>query len=795
MTARSPLRRPTAIALCALALTGGATAVAAADDAPTPGGPDPVALGPADALDVAVAPDGAKVLRTADGRTVRLRGANVNALVDYGGVHDTVPVTPADGAQARALGLSVVRLAVSWSRIAPRPGAYDTAYLDEIRTAARAFTDQGVRVLLDLHQDRYAAGLGPSGDESDGAPAWAAATGGASTAAGSGGHPYYGTAASRTAAQAFFTNATVEGKGLQEHYADALVRLAAVGEGLGPGLAGVELYNEPVDPVGTDPAATDTFSPTRLWPLYRRLIDRLRGPDGTGAGAGAYDGPIWFEPQATRTQTDSDAVAASFSDDPDLVYAPHVYTDVFNGQIGEGTYAKLERSFDDAAREARRYGAALAPSELPGASTGPWELHRAEVLRHLDRLDVGGMVWVWKQAPGADYGWGVLRADGGLRPESGIARDYGRARLRSSSTASATSAWTDGTLTVRTTGAGTVELWDGARFGTTAPVAGAAPVVTVDGQAPPAGTLTGRRAAAPLSSASEWAGGRELRLTLPAGDHTVVLRPAAAGESATPAPAPGTGTTTTPGTTAPEAPTTTTATTATAATTTTTVTTATATTATATTAATPTTTAPAPPATTTTAPPTTTPATPAPAADPVGAVVGGLVGNLAGAVLDPLRSLVGPLLPPARPGTAVAVAPARSTRTALPPAVSAVRASPTRFRPAAGGRGGTRVRVVVPSAIRLRITLERRDRGRRAGGRCVAATRRAGGPSTPCVRWTVVATETRRAAAGGTVVRVTGRARGRALPAGSYRAVVTPTAGATAGRARSVALTVLRTAR
>ncbi|CAB4947262.1 unannotated protein [freshwater metagenome] len=780
MTARPSLRRPTAIALSALALAGGAAAVAAADDVPTPDGSDPVTLGPADALDVAVAPDGSKVLRTADGRTVRLRGANVNALVDYGGVHDTVPVTPADGAQARALGLSVVRLAVSWSRIAPRPGAYDTAYLDEIRTAARAFTDQGVRVLLDLHQDRYAAGLGPSGDESDGAPAWAAATGGASTAAGSGGHPYYGTAASRTAAQAFFTNATLEGKGLQEHYADALVRLAAVGEDLGPGLAGVELYNEPVDPVGTDPAATDTFSPTRLWPLYRRLIDRLRGPDGTGAGAGAYDGPIWFEPQATRTQTDSDAVAASFSDDPDLVYAPHVYTDVFNGQIGQGTYAKLERSFDDAAREARRYGAALAPSELPGASTGPWELHRAEVLRHLDRLDVGGMVWVWKQAPGADYGWGVLRADGGLRPESGIARDYGRARLRSSSTASATSAWADGTLTVRTTGAGTVELWDGARFGTTAPVAGAAPVVTVDGRVPPAGTLTGRRAAAPLSSATEWAGGRELRLTVPAGDHTVVLRPAAAGESATPAPAPGTGTTTT----APEPSTTTTPTTTTPTTTT------------------PTTTAPAPPTTTTTTTPepptTTTPATPAPAADPVGAVVGGLgglVGNLAGAVLDPLRPLVGAVLPPARPGSAVAAAPARSTRTALPPAVSAVRASPTRFRPAAGGRGGTRVRVVAPSATRLRVALQRRDRGVRSGGRCVAATRRPGTASTSCVRWTVVTTQTRRVATGRTVVPVSGRAKGRALPAGSYRAVVTPTAGSAVGRARSVALTVLPTAR
>ncbi len=37
-------------------------------------------------------------------------------------------------------------------------------------------------------------------------------------------------------------------------------RLAAVGEELGPALAGVELFNEPIDPVATDPRAADTFS-------------------------------------------------------------------------------------------------------------------------------------------------------------------------------------------------------------------------------------------------------------------------------------------------------------------------------------------------------------------------------------------------------------------------------------------------------------------------------------------------------------------------------------------------------
>lgn len=168
-----------------------------------------------------------------------------------------------------------------------------------------------------------------------------------------------------------------------------------------------------------------------------------------------------------------------------------------------------------------------------------WEAHRGEVLRHLDRLGVGGMVWVWKQAAGADdYGWGVLLEDGSVREHSAIVGDYGRPRLRASSAPVATATWDAGVLTVRTRGAGVLDLRDGAAFGIAAPAVGGAPVVTVDGAAPVANTLTGRVAAAPLASGDAWVGGRELRLTVPAGDHTVVLRPATAGEGPTPAPAP-----------------------------------------------------------------------------------------------------------------------------------------------------------------------------------------------------------------------------------------------------------------
>jgi hypothetical protein len=736
------------------------------------------ALGPDDALHVGAAADG-RTLRTADGRRVVLRGANVNALVDYGGQRATVPVTDADARQTAALGFTVVRLAVSWSRIEPAPGSFDAAYLEQVRTTARRFVDAGVYVLLDMHQDRYAAGLGPSGDESDGAPLWAARTDGSSAAKDSGGHPYYGTMASRVAANNFFTNATVAGKGLQEHYADAVARVAAVGDDLGPGLAGVELYNEPVDPIATDPFAADTFTRTRLHPLYTRLISRLRGPDGTGPGGGAYDGPIWFEGQATRTWTDDDRAAERFSTDPNLVYGPHVYTDVYDGEIGEGTRARLATSFDNAAREAGVYGAALAPTELPGASGGPWEEHRAETLRNLDRLGIGGMVWVWKQHASANYGWGVLNADGTPRTDSGIARDYGRARLVASSAPVRSSAWSAGTLTVSTTGAGVVELWDGAAFGTVAPTAGVANRLTLDGASAPASAVSGWSATAPLGAAGTWAGGRRLRVTVPAGEHTLVLRPAATSDPATVDPpaaqdpvgtAPADEHSAQPVAEAPspDAP-----------------------------AAAP---AVAPPGTEATPVQVADPGTTAPAAtsstaatpQPAGTSHPTGTSHPAG-TSDPVAT--------AKPAKTPAPATKRASTAA--PRVVETRVAPARFRPVAsrGGaargtasRGGTRVTVVLERAARLRVAIERRSAGRVRGDGCVPAERAARG-AAGCTHFEPVTTRTVRVAGGRTVVPITGRVGSRVLPPGAYRVVLTPLGpDGRAGAACTTALAVLPTA-
>jgi hypothetical protein len=459
---------------------------------------------------VRIEADGRRSLRTLSGRRVLLRGANVNGLVDYGGAHLAVPVTAADGDQARALGLDVVRLGVSWSRIQPAPGVTDAAYLAQVEAAARVFAARGIYVLLDMHQDRYAANLGqPADTEADGAPRWAVDTGSAScdsrlgAALGFGG--YYTTACAATAAGALFENRTVAGRPLQDHYGDAVLAVARAGRRIGPAFAGVELLNEPRSP---EPGMPEGWAARRLWPMLGRLIDRLR--------ASGLRAPIWFDSPGGG--------AARFSGDPNLVHAPHVYTDVYGRSPDAGTGARLRSAYDDVVSRARAFGAAPVVGEFTGARGGAWEGYRATSLENQDRTLVGGIVWIWKQHPTKDYGWSVLRPDGALPAEGNLALDLGRPRLVGSTPTVVGQAYDGTTLTVTTRGkAGEVELWDGVATGARAR-RGRAPVLRIDGRRARAGHAV-RTVAVAATVPGTVLGGRRLRVTLPRGTHTLRLRP------------------------------------------------------------------------------------------------------------------------------------------------------------------------------------------------------------------------------------------------------------------------------
>lgn len=78
--------------------------------------------------------------------------------------------------EARELGSNSVRYLIQWKNIEPEPGRYDDEYLDDVAERVSWYREQGMHVILDMHQDIY----GPAACEGsgNGAPAWATHTDG-----------------------------------------------------------------------------------------------------------------------------------------------------------------------------------------------------------------------------------------------------------------------------------------------------------------------------------------------------------------------------------------------------------------------------------------------------------------------------------------------------------------------------------------------------------------------------------------------------------------------------------------
>jgi len=117
-------------------------------------------------------------------------------------------------------------------------------------------------------------------------------------------------------------------------------------------------------------------------------------------------------------------------------------------------------------------------------------------------------------------------------------------------------------------------------------------------------------------------------------------------------------------------------------------------------------------------------------------------------------------------------------------AVTRLRLNPAAFRAAKSGRSvkaaavrtGTRVSYAVNVATSVRFTVQRANRGRRVGRRCLE-TSRANRTRKRCTHFTrVPGSFTRARTAGLDRFAFTGRLAGRALRAGRYRLLATPTA-------------------
>lgn len=142
--------------------------------------------------------------------------------------------------QLRRWGFNCVRLGVIWDGLEPEPGQYDETYLEGLDRRIQWAREQGLYVLLDMHQDLYSVSY------SDGAPEWATLhedqphrTGEVWSEA------YFISPAVQTSFDNFWNNAPApDGKGLQDHYVAAW-KMLAKRYAAQRHLIGFDLMNEP----------------------------------------------------------------------------------------------------------------------------------------------------------------------------------------------------------------------------------------------------------------------------------------------------------------------------------------------------------------------------------------------------------------------------------------------------------------------------------------------------------------------------------------------------------------------
>jgi hypothetical protein len=232
---------------------------------------------------------------------------------------------------------------------------------------------------------------------------------------------------------------------------------------------------------------------------------------------------IWFEPSILRDVTDFDpGQPEPFSDDGNLVYAPHIYTGVFNN----GGLDQLRASYAAAAAEAAAYEAPWVDGEW-GLGSDPAGEER--LVANLDLQDehlAGSGFWMWKQRPGF-YNWHTVEPDGSIRPDSMRAQNLSRPHLDAVPGRILRTEWDGRRLlsTVRGRG-GRARAWSGTvvRRGGETLLRRPRVRVRIDGE-----PVRSRRRAKEFATGEVALDGYRVSFRVPAGRHVVELLPESIG--------------------------------------------------------------------------------------------------------------------------------------------------------------------------------------------------------------------------------------------------------------------------
>ena len=342
------------------------------------------------------------------GAAVLLRGVNVTSLVAYSPAHpEATPLLAGQMRLIAAMGFNFIRLPLSLSALEPQPGVISTAYLAEIAQVLNRAEAQGVYVLLDLHQDRYAAGLFPG--ESDGMPSYMVNT------LGLGQKPILlgmTDPAVQGAFTAFWKNLPVDGRPMQDWYLIGLTALART-FARSPAVAGYDVMNEPNPGL----LLTGRFVSHNLLPFYAKAVKNIRAVSPTQ--------PIFLEPDVVSMALGDPLwpkKEAAFVREG-VVFEPHLYAPnaivraghVFNVEgarraLAKGTLGLLAA---EAARQAHHLGVPWLVGEY-GAPQG--RLGNAQIAENVslaDRYAVGSAYWLWSILPHT-YDWNLVSPSGAL---------------------------------------------------------------------------------------------------------------------------------------------------------------------------------------------------------------------------------------------------------------------------------------------------------------------------------------------------------------------------------------------
>jgi endoglycosylceramidase len=317
------------------------------------------------------------------GRTILLRGFNVDSLLEEGVRH--ADLTETDAQLMESSGVSVVRVPFSWGLLEPQRGVVDTGYLDRIAGLVDMLARHDIHTILALHIRDWSAHYGGSG-----APDWATAP------------PVFPDFRSwlpsnwGTHVNPAMNAATTYFWLSPDWQADYTLVWRAVAQRFAgnSAVAGYDLYNEP-HPLPIPPRI---FEQQYMWPFYARLIDDIGGVDPNHLFL--VEG-IFFGDYGTSMR----ALAA-----PGLVYAPHVYTGSLVPPAFDGTDRRpLQRRIAEQRDEATTLPAAFFEGELGFDRSQPYATGWADTA--LDALDDAGAGWAWWQWKESRQ-WGVVTADG-----------------------------------------------------------------------------------------------------------------------------------------------------------------------------------------------------------------------------------------------------------------------------------------------------------------------------------------------------------------------------------------------